>query len=48
MCSDFLYNFGLKHFSFLEEFRDIISEMYIGLHVTGSQAVPSARTDMQA
>jgi hypothetical protein len=33
MCFDFLYNFCLKHFSFLEELRTILSKMYIGLYV---------------
>jgi len=33
VCFDFLYNFRLKHFSFQEEFSEIWSKMYIGLHV---------------
>jgi hypothetical protein len=34
MCVfDFLYNFCLIHFSFQEEFNEILSWMYIGLHV---------------
>jgi len=30
---DFLYNFCVKHFSFQEEFSEIVSQMYVGLHV---------------
>jgi hypothetical protein len=33
MCVDFLYNFCLKYFSFIEEFSEIWSKMGIGLHV---------------
>jgi len=33
MCFDFLYNIGLKHFSFCEEMSEIILKMYIGLQV---------------
>ena len=33
MCFDFLYNFCLKCFSFYEELREILSKLYIGLHV---------------
>jgi hypothetical protein len=33
MCFDFLYKFCLKYFSFQEEFIEILSQMYIGLHV---------------
>jgi len=33
MCFDFLYKFCFKHFSFWEEFSQILSQMYIGLHV---------------
>jgi hypothetical protein len=33
MCFDFLYNFGLKNFSFSEEMSWIWSSMYNGLHV---------------
>jgi hypothetical protein len=32
VCFDFLYNFCLKHFSFLEERREILLT-YIGLQV---------------
>ena len=32
MSSDFLYNFRLKHFSFYEEFSEILSKMCVGLH----------------
>jgi hypothetical protein len=32
-CFDFLCNFSLKHFSFLEEFSEILLYMYIGLYV---------------
>jgi hypothetical protein len=32
----FLHNFCLKHFSFEEEFRDTLSQMYICLHVNNS------------
>ena len=32
MCFDFLYNFGLKHFSFYDELSTILSQMYTGLH----------------
>ena len=35
VCFDFLYNFRLKHFSFQEEMSEILSQMYIGLHVKG-------------
>jgi len=30
---NFLYNFFLKHFSFSEEFSEILSQMHTGLHV---------------
>ena len=33
MCFDFLNNFVWKHFSFWEEFSDILSHMCIGLNV---------------
>jgi hypothetical protein len=33
VCFDFLYNFGLKYFSFLEELSEILLKMYIGLYV---------------
>ena len=33
MCFDFLYNFGLNHFSFYEEMSEIWSKMYFGLTV---------------
>ena len=33
MCSDFLYKFCIKHFSFWEEVSEIWSKMCIGLHV---------------
>jgi len=33
VCFDFLYNFCLKRFSFSQEFSEIWSKMYIGLHV---------------
>ena len=33
MYFDFLYNICLKHFSFQEEFRKVVSQMYTGLHV---------------
>ena len=33
MCFVFLYNFCLKNFSLYEEFSEILSEIYIGLHV---------------
>jgi hypothetical protein len=33
MCFDFLYTFYLKHFSFLHEFSEMLSEIYIRLHV---------------
>ena len=33
MCFDFLYNFYLKHFSFQKELSEMLSQMYIGLHV---------------
>jgi hypothetical protein len=33
MCFYFLYNFCLKHFSFYEELSEVLSNMYIGLHV---------------
>jgi hypothetical protein len=33
MYFDFLYKFCLKHFSFWEEFSEILSQMDIGLHV---------------
>jgi hypothetical protein len=33
MCCAFLYNFCLKHFSFQEELRDILSLMHVRLHV---------------
>ena len=33
MCFDVLYNFCPKYFSLYEEMREILSEMYIGLHV---------------
>ena len=33
MCFDFLYNLRLKHFSFYEELSEMLSKMYIGLHV---------------
>jgi hypothetical protein len=33
MCFGFLYNFGLKHFSFYEKLSEIWSEMCVGLHV---------------
>ena len=34
MCCDFLYNFYLKHFSFLVKLSEIWSNLYIGPHVT--------------
>ena len=33
VCSDFPYNFYLKHFSFKEEMSEIWRQMHIGLHV---------------
>jgi hypothetical protein len=33
ICFDFLYNFYLKCFSFWEEFRELLSEMWKRLHV---------------
>jgi hypothetical protein len=33
MCFDFLYKFCPKHFSFYEEMSEILSKMYIGIHV---------------
>jgi hypothetical protein len=33
MCFDYLYNFCLKHFWLWEEFKEILSQMYTGLHV---------------
>jgi len=33
VCFDFLYNFCVRHFPFSEEFSEIISSMYIVLHV---------------
>jgi hypothetical protein len=33
MCFNFLYKFCLKHFSFYEELSEILTKMYIGLHV---------------
>jgi hypothetical protein len=33
VCFDFLYNFCLKHFSFYEEFSEILLQMCVGLHV---------------
>jgi hypothetical protein len=33
VCFDFLYNLCLKHFSFQEVFREILSHMYVSLHV---------------
>ena len=33
MRFDFLYNLCLKHFSQCEELSEILSKMYIGLHV---------------
>jgi hypothetical protein len=33
MCFDFLYKICLKHFQFWEEFSDVLSYMYICLHV---------------
>ena len=33
MCSDFLYKFCLKNFSFYEEMSDKWSKIYFGLHV---------------
>jgi hypothetical protein len=33
VCSDFLYNIYLKHFSFYEAFNDMLSQIYIGLYV---------------
>ena len=33
MCSDFLYDLCLEHFSFYDEFSELLSKMYIGLHV---------------
>jgi hypothetical protein len=33
VCLDFLYNFYLKHFSFQKELSEMLSQMYIGLHV---------------
>ena len=33
VCFDFLYNFCRRHFSFKEEFIEILSQMYVGFHV---------------
>jgi hypothetical protein len=33
MCFDFLYSFCLKHFSLNEEFCEMLSLMYVRLHV---------------
>ena len=33
MRFDFIYDFCLEHFSFYKEIGEIISKMYIGLHV---------------
>jgi hypothetical protein len=32
-CFYLLYNFSLKHFSFSEEFGEILSKMYVGIDV---------------
>jgi len=33
VCFDFLYNFCIKYFSFLEEFSNILTHMYAGIQV---------------
>jgi len=33
MCVDILISFHLKHFSFWEKFREMLSQIYIGLRV---------------
>ena len=33
VCFDFLYNFCLKHFTFCEKFSEVLSYVYIFLHV---------------
>jgi hypothetical protein len=33
MCFDFLYSFDLKIFTFLEEFSEILSQMYTAFRV---------------
>jgi len=33
MSFDYLYNFGVKHFSFCKEISEMILYMYIGVHV---------------
>ena len=37
MCSDFLYNACLKHFSFQEEFNEIFSQMRKRIHLKYSK-----------
>jgi hypothetical protein len=32
-CFDLLYKYSLKHFSFREELSELLSQMYIGLHI---------------
>jgi hypothetical protein len=34
MCSDFVYSFYMKRFSFSEELNEILLKMYTCLHVT--------------
>jgi len=33
VCLVFVYSFYLKHFSFYEEFGEILLKLHIGLHV---------------
>ena len=40
VCLDFLYNFYLKHFSFWPELGEILSQMYICLHVKHPLPLP--------
>ena len=40
MCFDFLYNFCLKHFLFWADLREVLSQMYIGIHVKYSLFLP--------
>jgi len=40
ICFDFLYKVCLKHLSFYEELNEILSQMYIGLHVQNLLFLP--------
>jgi len=43
-CFDFLYKFSQKYLSFKGEFSQILSSMYVGIHLNWSLFLPDNET----